>query len=252
MTAFKDHFSANNAGYTAHRPTYPRALVDFLAAAAPGRQLALDAGCGTGQLSTLLADRFERVVATDASAQQIASAFPHDRVAYYVAPAERSGLPAASVDLVTVAQAAHWLDLGPFYAEVRRVSRPGGVVALVTYGVLHVEDAAADAVAQSFYRDVIGTYWPPERRHVEEGYRSLPFPFDALDAPALDIEAGWKLADLIGYADTWSAVRAAEKAVGRGPIERFHAELAEAWGSPDTIKRVRWPLSLRIGRTERR
>lgn len=250
MTVFKDHFSTNNAGYAAHRPTYPRALVDFLTDAVPGRELALDVGCGTGQLSTLLADRFARVVATDASAQQIASATPHDRVTYHVAPAERSGLPDACTDLITVAQAAHWLELDPFYAEVRRIARPGGVVALITYGVLHVEDAAADAVAQRFYYDVLGPYWSPERKYVEDGYRSLPFPFTVLDAPALDIEVAWTLADLIGYADTWSAVRAAEKAVGRGLVETFHTELAKAWGDPDSLRRVRWPLSLRIGRIE--
>lgn len=248
MTTFRDHFSTNNAGYAAHRPTYPRILVDVLAKAAPGLALALDVGCGTGQLSTLLAERFERVVATDASAQQIASATPHERVAYHTAPAERSGLPEASVDLITVAQAAHWLDLDPFYAEVRRIARPEAVLALITYGVLHVEDAAADAVAQRFYHDVIGPYWPPERRHVEDGYRSLPFPFAPLEAPALDIEVAWKLADLIGYTETWSAVRAAEKAVGRAPVETFHAALTEAWGDPETVRPVRWPLSLRIGR----
>lgn len=252
MTEFKDHFSTNSAGYAAHRPTYPRELVDFLADSAPGRELALDAGCGTGQLSTLLAERFTQVVATDASAAQIASATPHDRVVYRVAPAERSGLPDGCADLVTVAQAAHWLDLDAFYAEVRRIARPGGVVALITYGVLHVEHAAADELAQRFYRDVIGPYWPPERRHVEDGYRSLPFPFTPLDAPAFDIEVAWKLADLIGYTDTWSAVRAAEKAVGRAPVETFHAALADAWGDPDSVRRVRWPCSIRIGRVEHR
>ncbi|KMO42648.1 SAM-dependent methyltransferase [Methylobacterium variabile] len=251
MTTFKDHFSTNNAGYAAHRPTYPPALVEYLADSAPDRALALDAGCGTGQLSTLLAERFAQVVATDASAQQIAAATPHARVTYRTAPAERSGLPEASTDLVTVAQAAHWLDLDPFYAEVRRIARPRAVVALITYGVLHVEDAAADEVAQRFYSEVIGPYWPPERRHVEEGYRALPFPFAPLDAPALDIEVAWRLPDLIGYTETWSAVRAAEKAVGRGPIEAFHAELTEAWGDPDSVRRVRWPLSLRVGRVER-
>lgn len=252
MSAFKDHFSANSAGYAAHRPTYPAALVDFLTDAAPGRDLALDVGCGTGQLSTRLAERFAQVVATDASAGQIAAATPHDRVRYRATPAERSGLPDASVDLVTVAQAAHWLDLESFYGEVRRVARPGAVLALITYGVLHVADdvadAAADRVVRHFYDAVIGPFWPPERRHVEDGYRSLPFPFAVLDAPRLSITVDWQLADLIGYIETWSAVRAAAKVVGRGPIETFHAALAAAWGDPSAAKRVSFPLSLRVGR----
>lgn len=248
MTAFKDHFSTHAADYAAHRPTYPRGLIEFLGAAAPGRGLALDCGCGTGQLSVLLAAQFDRVIATDASAEQIANATPHDSIEYRTSRAERSGLPARSVDLVTVAQAAHWLDLRAFYDEVRRVGRPRAVVALITYGVLHVAGDQANAVVQGFYQEVLGPYWPPERRHVEDGYRSLPFPFEDIEAPALAIEVSWRLRDLVGYTETWSAVRAAEKAVGRRPMDEFQAALAEAWGDPETPRDVCWPLSVRAGR----
>jgi SAM-dependent methyltransferase len=245
---FKDHFSTLAAGYAAHRPTYPRALVDALADAVPAHSVALDCACGTGQLSVLLADRFERVVATDASAAQVAHATPHARVAYSVAPAERSVQPPASVDLVTVAQAAHWLELPEFYAEVRRVARPGALLALVTYGVLHIDEAAIDAVMQRFYGETLGAHWPPERRHVEDGYRTLPFPFPAVAMPELAMTLSWGLPDLIGYTETWSAVRALETASGRAPIAAFHDALAAAWGDPDAHRTIRWPLSLRAGR----
>jgi ubiquinone/menaquinone biosynthesis C-methylase UbiE len=136
MTAFKDHFSSRAADYAAYRPTYPPELVDYLASVCPTSNLALDCGCGTGQLAVLLADRFKRVIATDASAQQIENTEPRERVTYRVAPAERSGLPDASADLVVAAQAAHWFDQPAFYAEARRVGRPGAILALVTYGVM--------------------------------------------------------------------------------------------------------------------
>ncbi len=250
-TTFKDHFFANSAKYAANRPGYPRALIDFLADIAPGHEQALDCGCGTGQLSTLLAVRFNRVFATDASAQQIANATPHEAVAYSTAPAEQSGLAAGSVDLVTVAQAAHWLDLNGFYAEVRRVARANAILALIAYGVLHIEDEEANTVMQRFYFETIGPYWPPERRHVENGYRSLPFPFAEIVAPPLAIEVTWGLSDLIGYTETWSAVSAAEMAAGRRLIDAFRAELTNAWGPPETKKSIRWPLSLRAGRVGR-
>jgi len=207
MSAFKDHFSTRSAEYAAYRPTYPRALVDFLADAAPDTELALDCGCGTGQLSVLLCGRFARVVATDASEKQIENAEPHARVAYRVAPAEASGLGDASADLVVAAQAAHWFDLPAFYAEARRVARPRGLVALVTYGIIEM-DEPVDAVVKHFYWNVIGPYWPPERRHVEEGYRSFDFPFVEFAAPPLAIEAAWTLDAFSGYVDTWSAVKA--------------------------------------------
>lgn len=246
-THFKDYFSSHAAGYAAHRPTYPAAVVDFLAETAPGRRLALDCACGTGQLSVPLARRFDRVVATDGSASQIEHAEAHQRVEYRVAPAEESGLPDASVDLVTVAQAAHWLDLNRFYAEARRVARPAAVVALISYGVGHV-DGEPDVVLHRFYHDVIGPYWPSERRLVEAGYRTLAFPFREIEPPPLTIEASWRLADLIGYVGTWSAVRAAEQALRADLMETFTQDLAAAWGDPDTPRVMRWPLSLRVGR----
>jgi len=247
---FKDHFSSGSAGYAAYRPTYPPTLVDFLADLCPARERALDCGCGTGQLSVLLVRRFKEVIATDASAAQIAQAQAQDGVVYRTASAEDSGLPASSVDLVTVAQAAHWLDLEAFYSEVRRISKPGAVVALISYGVLHVEGEAPERVVQHFYQDVVRPYWPPERRHVEDGYRNLSFPFTEFQAPAMFLEVRWQLPDLLGYVDTWSAVRAAEKAAGRGLIDRFHAALGEAWGDAGSRRRVTWPLSLRVGKVQ--
>jgi SAM-dependent methyltransferase len=245
--SFKDHFSSHAAGYAAYRPTYPPALIDFLAQNSPAMALAIDCGCGTGQLSVPLAARFERVVATDASEAQIQSATQHPHVEYRVAPAESTGERDRSADLLTVAQAAHWLDLDRFYEEARRVIRPGGVLALISYGVLDVEADIAPVV-QHFYRNVIGPYWPPERRHVDAGYRDLPFPFSEIPYPPLAIEVSWPLAEFVGYVDTWSAVRAAEKAVGRAPIEDFRQTLSATWGDPSRPRTIRWPLSLRVAR----
>lgn len=246
---FKDHFSTGSEDYAAFRPVYPFKLVDELAKVSPGRRLALDCGCGTGQLSTLLAERFEAVVATDASAAQIDKAEPHKRVTYRVALAEDSGLADGSVDLVTVAQAAHWLNLERFYEEVRRVAAPGGAVALIAYGMLSV-DAEVDAVVGRFYEETVGPYWPPERRLVEEGYQSLPFPFAEVELPGLQMEAFWTLSGLLGYLRTWSASKAAQRALGFDPVSRVEAELRPAWDDSESQRRVVWPLSIRAGHVQ--
>ncbi len=243
---FKDHFSDVAAAYAAHRPSYPAVLVDFLARLAPTRRLAWDAGCGSGQLSLLLAGPFERVVATDASPEQIARAAPHPKVEYRCAAAGVSGLPESVVDLATAAQAAHWFDLPAYYAEVRRAARRGGIVALISYGVV-TAGADLDAVIQPFYRGVLAAYWAPERRHVDDGYRSLPFPFAELDALALEIRLDWRLEDLVGYVATWSAAWALQQAEGLGPFATFRHALADAWGGV-AVRTVRWPLALRVGR----
>ena len=246
---FKDHFSDVAVAYAAHRPSYPPVVVDVLARLAPAQRFAWDAGCGSGQLSVLLAGPFERVWATDASPEQIARASPHAKVAYRCARAESSGLPNGVVDLATAAQAAHWFDLPAYYAEVRRLARPGGIVALISYGVMSV-DANLDAIIQPFYRDVLGSHWPPERRHVDQGYRSLSFPFEELTDPAFppEIRLEWRLEALLGYVRTWSAVWALTRAEGPGPLEAFHRALAHAWGPADRVRTVRWPLAIRVGR----
>ena len=247
MTGFKDHFSGHAAAYATHRPTYPAVLADWLAEQAPARGTALDCGCGNGQLSILLADRFDHVVATDASAQQIASAVVHPRVDYRVAPAEASGLPDASVDLITVAQAAHWFDLNTFYAEVRRVARPGAVLALITY-VNVITDPEISAIIDHFYGPVLDDYWQPERRHVEAGYQDFAFPFAEFDAPELAIELEWNLAGLIGYIESWSATKAFERAGHGDRIEQFRRDVAAAWGDPNRTRHMHWPLLMRVGR----
>jgi SAM-dependent methyltransferase len=247
--SFKDHFSARSGDYAAYRPTYPPALIDYLASLCEHKDAALDVGCGTGQLSILLAECFKRVVGTDASAQQIEKAEAHERVEYRVAPAESSGLAENTFDLITVAQAAHWFDLDAFYAETCRVGKPGAVLALITYGVIQA-DPDIDGTIRHFYKDVVGPYWPSERRHVEDGYRSLSFPFDEVTVPPLAIEVQWSALQLIGYADTWSAVRNAEKALGREPVEQFRRDLLKAWGDSEKLRTIQFPLSLRVARIE--
>jgi SAM-dependent methyltransferase len=245
--AFPDHFSAVAAQYAAHRPDYPRALFDWLADAAPSTRAAWDCGTGSGQAAVGLARRFESVFATDASAEQVARARRHRRVAYRAAPAESSGLPAGSVDCVTVAQALHWFDRERFWAEARRVLVPGGVLAAWCYLLFRV-DAAVDAVVGRFYGDVVGPYWPPERALVEKGYATIAFPFEELPAPRFRMVKRWTLSQLEGYLTTWSAVRGYVAARGEDPLAALRPELSAAWGGPARVRRVVWDLEVRAGR----
>jgi SAM-dependent methyltransferase len=246
---YADHFSRVAADYAARRPRYPAELFRYLAALARRRQLAWDCAAGTGQATVPLADWFERVIGTDASSAMIAEAESHPRIEYRVAPAERSGLANGSADLVTVAQALHWLKLDEFYAEVQRVLVPGGVLAVWTYGVIHVDTAEADAVLSRFYREVVGPYWPPERRYVESGYRTLPFPFIEVTAPAFAMQVQWTLTELLGYVATWSATQRYREARCRDPIEQLASELRDPWGEPASARTISWPLSVRAGKT---
>jgi len=242
---FQDHFSARAELYARARPTYPAALFADLAALAPARRAAWDCGTGNGQAAVGLAACFESVVATDPSRAQLERAEPHPRVEYRVAAEAASGLPPASVDLVTAAQAAHWFDPPRFHAEVRRVLRPGGMVAIWCYALCEVAPAI-DSLVASFYRETVGSYWPPERCHVEDGYRSLPFPFAEMPFPSHVMERRWRLAEFGAYLGSWSAVERFHKSRGADPVAPLLAALAPAWG--DAPRLVRWPLTGRLGR----
>lgn len=244
--SFKDHFSGHAAIYREARPRYPDALFDWLAALAPTRALAWDAGCGNGQASVALAARFARVVATDPSAAQIAHAEARANVDYRVEPAERSSLADASVDLVTVAQALHWFDLDAFHAEVRRVLGPGGIVAEWAYADCTVTPAI-DVHKDRLYHELTGPWWPPERRLVDEGYRSLAFPFEPVPAPAFDMVMDWDVEAFLAYLRSWSASQRYLQANGHDAVSLVEPGLRTAWGDAPT-RPVRWMLHLRCGR----
>lgn len=246
--SFDDHFAPVASSYAGFRPTYPAPLFAWLAEITPGHHLAWDCAAGSGQASRDLAAHFASVVATDASPAQIEAAEPHPGVEFRVAAAEASGLPDASVDIVTVAQALHWFDLDRFYAEVHRVLKPGGVLAVWTYGMLAVEGDEVDACVQTFYHETVGPYWPPERRHVESGYRTLPFPFTEVSSPSFNMELLWSLPELLGYFRSWSATGRYVAEWGSDPVDALAEELAPLWGARGRLRRVTWPLSLRVGR----
>ena len=246
--AFKDLFSAHAADYARFRPTYPPSLFAWLAAVAPARGCAVDVATGNGQAALGLADHFDRVVALDASAAQVAEAprRPGVNVQYGVAPAEATGLDAASADLLTAAQAFHWFRHDRFFVEAQRVLRPGGVLAVWCYGLSRITPEV-DQVVQHLYADVIGAYWEPERLLVESGYRDVAVPFPALAAPPFETQLDWELSTLTGYLRTWSALKAFTRAQGSDPLAVLEPELARAWGDVPS-RPARWSLSVRAFR----
>ncbi|HTV02573.1 MAG TPA: methyltransferase domain-containing protein [Luteitalea sp.] len=246
---FQDHFGAVSRRYAVARPTYPDELFAWLATAAPVRRRAWDCGAGSGQASVALAAHFDEVVATDASAGQLAEAITHPRVVYRVAPAEASGLEDASVDLVTVAQALHWFPVDAFYAEVRRVARPGAVISAWTYAAFTIASPEADAIVRTYHYETMADWWPPERMLVENGYRDVPFPFERIDVPAFLMQTSWTLAQVTAYLRSWSATaRYAAAHCGADPVASVEAQLRDVWGDPSTPLSVTWPLTVLAGR----
>ncbi len=247
-TFFADHFSAHACDYARYRPDYPASLFDYLAAAAAARRLAWDCATGNGQAALALAARFERVVATDASEEQIREAIRDPRIEYRVAPAESAGLPDGCADLIAVAQALHWFDRPRFWKEATRVLAPDGVIAVWAYDLLEVSPAV-DLAVRRLAREILRAWWPRERRIVDRGYGAIEFPFPGeLSAPKFVMEKEWALADLLGYLRTWSAVRRYLASHDHDPVALVEPELSDAWGPPERRRRATWTLDLRVGR----
>jgi SAM-dependent methyltransferase len=243
---FLDYFSSLAASYATFRPDYPAELVARVAGLAPERTCAWDCATGNGQAALLLANHFERVVATDGSEAQLAQARAHPRVTYRKALAEDSGLESGAIALVTVAQALHWFDLPRFHREVARVLMPRGVLAAWCYALARV-DPAVDAILTDFDERRIARHWSPRRRHVMAFYRDLDFPFDEIDVGGFEMSARFSLGSFLGYVATWSSVARARESEGRDPLVELAHDLERVW--PRAEERiVRWPVGVRVGR----
>ncbi|MFL6301516.1 MAG: class I SAM-dependent methyltransferase [Terriglobales bacterium] len=242
------HFSTQAKLYAEFRPDYPQELFEFIASSVREQELAWDCATGSGQAALGLAKRFDRVIATDISAEQIANAKLHKGVEYRVAPAERSGLPNSSVDAVTITQALHWLDMPRFYDEVRRVAKPGAVFVATVYSDPVLGDAAADRILHNYNKMIVGPYWPPERKIVDEAYAHIEFPFEELATPELKMEREWSLSELAGYLRSWSATNRYVKQNGIDPVIQFEAEMSRVWGDASEKRPLHWPFTIRAGR----
>ncbi len=248
-----DWFGAVAGEYARHRLTYPPEFFAAFrkrlpAAGGPEVPLVWDCGCGNGQAALALAERGVEVIATDASADQLAAAFPHPRIHYRCAEAAASGLADASVDGVVVAAAVHWFAGPAFNREVRRVCRPGSPMAWIGYLPMQALDPAVDAVLQRFHDEDLAAWWPPERRLVEAAYAGLDFPGQEWPFPDhLQIERHWTLAELLGHLGTWSAVQRARSG-GPDPLLPLSRELAGCWpGEAEARVTLRWPFMGRWG-----
>jgi SAM-dependent methyltransferase len=246
---FEDHFSGHADAYAAHRPRYPEALFEWLSSVMTRRELAWDVGTGNGQVAVALTRLADRVVGTDASADQLANAVDHDRVAYRNEPADRVSLATESVDLITAGAAAHWFELDGFYSEVRRVAREGAVIALWSYGPRDIA-AAIDPAVSRFQEEVLAGFWPERIAYVHARYATLPFPFEEIEAPPFRMSADWNLGELKAFLGTWSASQRYLQERGSDPLNEVEPELIRAWGDPATRRRFEWPLFVRAGRVQ--
>lgn len=242
------HFAHNPADYLKYRPDYPVALFEYLAGLCAGCETAWDCGTGSGQAAVALAGYFSKVVASDVNQDLLNIALQKHNLSYYCWPAEQTELKKSSIDLVTVAQALHWFDLNSFYEEAKRVAKPHAIIAVWCYS-LGSMTPVIDKVVQKLYHDILGNaYWPKERRYIDSGYKTIPFPFKKIKSPPFEAQKNFNYSALIGYLRTWSAVKEYQLKNEQDPVSLILPELETAWGDVDKTYTMHWPIHLLVGK----
>lgn len=242
----KDNFSDKSDKYAKYRPTYPNELIDFINSLVKNKNNVWDCGTGSGQLAEKLSTSFEKVFATDISKSQLDNAIKKENIFYSVQSAEKTNFDDKYFDLITVAQAIHWFNFDEFYNEVKRTLKDDGFFAIIGYGLIQI-DSNLDGVILDFYKNVVGSYWDKERKYIDENYETIPFPFDEIITPKFYIKSEWTFEHLLGYFETWSAIKHFIKANNFNPVDNIFDKLKNAWGN-DVTKEISFPILLRVGR----
>ncbi|AKD04713.1 class I SAM-dependent methyltransferase [Pontibacter korlensis] len=245
----KDNFSEQASAYAAFRPHYPQQLYDFLYSLPMQRDTAWDCGTGNGQVASELAKAFKLVYATDISEAQLQHAPQRQNIRYLTCPAESSPLQSHSIDLLTVAQAVHWFDFKRFTNEAERVLKPGGWIALWGYGLVQAADQQLNPLIKYFYTHTVGPYWDQERKHIDNKYEPVPFPFAEIKTPDFSIPVNWTRADLLGYLSSWSSVQHFNRHNLFSPLPEFENKLQVYWPSEEK-KEFNFPVFLRVGQAK--
>lgn len=242
--AVKDNFSHNSQNYAQFRPSYPDEVFTFLETVLTGKERAWDCATGSGQVAIKLAGLFDDVQATDLSENQLKNAVSNPKIHYSQQLAEQTSFSGNSFDCVTVGQAIHWFDFEKFYREVNRTLKPAGIFVVLGYGNIRTDHEAVQKWIEQLYRGILNDYWDPERKYIDEKYQTIPFPFEEIACPEFQIRDTWNREQLLGYLNTWSAVKHYTDKHQQNPIEAILDQLPAF----DLI-RITFPILMRAGKS---
>lgn len=245
----KDRFSDRSADYATFRPVYPPELINFILSNLSSRETCWDVGTGNGQLLSLLAPHFHKAIGTDSSSRQLSFAPKADNVEFIVCSAEEDPQFSNDFSLITVAQAIHWFKFDAFYSQVEKYLAEDGLFVVTGYGLMSISPEI-DVFIEEMYAGILGAWWDPERKYIDEMYRTIPFPFEEMTCPHFTIQTQWNLSHFEGYIRTWSAYRLYLNAGHPDPVPGWIEKVKAVWPAEE-VKEVRFPVPLRAGRKKR-
>ena len=250
MKPISDRFSKNSGDYRRYRPNYPKDFIYEIISLTEEKIHCWDCGTGNGQVALELANHFTNVHATDISENQISKALQKDNIQYQVTRAEETNFETASFDLITVAQAIHWFDLNNFYKEVKRVSKKNGILAVWGYGLIRFGNSIDQSI-DHFYHEVVGPYWDKERKHIDNRYEDISFPFDEIElSKNYYISKKFTLEEFGGYLSTWSAVKRYIESKDQDPVQPLIESIRKEWQKLGDQLGANMPLFTKIGKVK--
>lgn len=242
--------------YQKYRPTYPPSLYQFFAdvcrTGTGTLESAVDVGCGTGLSTRPLCEYFHHVTGIDISETQInmaRAAHAQSNLSFVVSEAERlTVMPDDSTDLVTVAQAIHWINQEPFYRELDRILKPGGSLIVYGYGNCVLDNDKGNQVIDKFYRQDLLGFWDSRRRHIDNLCQEICLPFPGWTRNSdFVIQYRWTAAEVVGYLSTWSAWQSYLKQNPESDLLMgIQQQLEEIY--QDQKVTITWPVFLLLGR----
>lgn len=230
--------------YSKYRPSYPQTLIEriifYLKQKHNGPyNLAVDVGCGTGQATKLFSPYFTHINAYDVSENQIKQARlvqTEANISFNVSSSESLPLADESVDLITVATAAHWFDLEKFYTECKRVLKINGVLAIFTNlipRIINKNESLEQTLTQLInnYNHILQPYASDRMKYVMNRYKDInPTLEDVERDDSLYIDYMWTIDELIQYLRTYSCFQNyCEINSNNGLLDRIKASILDAF-----------------------
>ncbi|KAL0484620.1 hypothetical protein AKO1_003439 [Acrasis kona] len=236
--------------YAKYRPQYPTEIFDSIKKYHNKNDdtTVADVACGSGQATIELAKHFKNVIGIEPSRPQLDNAPKQDNIKYVHASAEATSLSDSSVDIVTVAQAFHWFDFEKFYAEVRRITRPDGTLAVWTYALNHFENKEAQYALLHLYNVDLSGNWSERRKLVDDNYKSIVFPFQNKTEVVVNYKKTMSIRNYVNYLSSWSSIQDYnQKNPNNTLLKDFELKLKTIYKADDTESfevEVVWPMYL--------
>ncbi|HEX2919790.1 MAG TPA: class I SAM-dependent methyltransferase [Bacteroidales bacterium] len=228
-------FNIDSEGYFRNRPRYPAELYESVFENCSEFKLAWDCGCGNGQVSIDLIEKFDKVEATDINVNQISNSFRHNKINYTVQPAESPAFPDDYFDLICTAQSLHWFELEQFFSQAKRVLKTGGIFACWGYGFFHINEKV-DRLINELLLVKIEPFWAPGNRIVQNGYKDIQFPFARINTPDIEMKVKWDFNQLSDYLNTWSAVKLYNSKFGTDIINEIAPGINKVMKGKELVK----------------